>query len=79
MPDGSKDLVVAEGAIYLRRPDSARVAAIVAELQRRPEVGAIFTRPAGRDQANSVVPGTLSFDVARWTHPRSGDVLVSAN
>ena len=26
-----------------------------------------------------MVPGTLSFDVARWNHPRSGDILVSAN
>ena len=29
--------------------------------------------------ARGVVPGTLSFDVARWNHPRSGDILVSAN
>jgi predicted AlkP superfamily pyrophosphatase or phosphodiesterase len=80
MGDGSKDIVVAEGAIYLRQPDQARVAAIVAALQRRPEVGAIFTRP-GPDRAATagVVPGTLSFDVARWNHPRSGDILVSAN
>jgi arylsulfatase A-like enzyme len=25
------------------------------------------------------VPGTLSFDVVHWNHPRSGDILVSAN
>ena len=25
------------------------------------------------------MPGTLSFDVARWNHARSGDILVSAN
>jgi arylsulfatase A-like enzyme len=73
MPDGSKDIVVAEGAIYLRSGnDPTRLAAIVAALQKRPEVGAIFTR-------NGAVPGTLSFDVARWTHARSGEILVSAN
>ena len=72
LADGSPDIVVAEGAIYLRHPDPARVAAIVAMLQRRPEVGAIFTR-------GGAVAGTLSFDVARWNHPRSGDILVSAN
>jgi arylsulfatase A-like enzyme len=80
MADGSKDIVVSEGAIYLRSAkDPARVAAIVAALQKRPEVGAIFTRPAANGRAEGTVPGTLSFDVARWNHPRSGDILVSAN
>jgi arylsulfatase A-like enzyme len=79
-PDGSRDIVVAEGAIYLRDgADAPRVAAIVSALQKRPEVGAIFTRPAGRGRAEGVAPGTLSFDVARWNHPRSGDILVAAN
>ncbi|OLC80421.1 MAG: hypothetical protein AUH72_11685, partial [Acidobacteria bacterium 13_1_40CM_4_65_8] len=68
MPDGSRDIVVSEGAIYLRGGPgvnvAARVAAIVAALQRRPEVGAIFTRPTGRGGAEGTVPGTLSFDVA---------------
>src|SRR5712692_9158271 len=37
MPDGSKDIVVAEGAIYLRSgDDAARVAAIVGALQKEP-------------------------------------------
>jgi predicted AlkP superfamily pyrophosphatase or phosphodiesterase len=79
LEDGSADIVVAEGAIHLRRPDPARLAAIVAALQRRPEVGAIFTRPGPGGTAAGVVPGTLSFDIARWNHPRSGDILVSAN
>ncbi|MBZ5557131.1 MAG: alkaline phosphatase family protein [Acidobacteriia bacterium] len=80
MPDGSKDIVVAEGAIYLRSgKDSARVAAIVAALQKRPEVGAIFTRPAPGGGTEGVVPGTLSFDVAHWNHARSGEILVSSN
>ena len=79
LDDGSADIVVAEGAIHLRRPDQARVAAIVAALQLRPEVGAIFTRPGPGRRAAGVVPGTLSFDIARWNHPRSGDILVSAS
>lgn len=38
LPGGSKDIAVAEGAIYLRSGrDPARVAAIVAALQRRPD------------------------------------------
>jgi arylsulfatase A-like enzyme len=94
MDDGSPDLVVAEGAIYLRnKSDASRMQTIVAALQRRPEVGAIFTQArrlftpgsaaegAGNDKAfEGVVPGTLSFDVARWNNAsRSGDILVSAN
>jgi arylsulfatase A-like enzyme len=80
MADGTKDLVVAEGAIYLRgAADPSRIRAIVAALQRRPEVGAIFTRPAASGGREGTVPGTLSFDVARWNHARSGDILVSAN
>jgi arylsulfatase A-like enzyme len=80
MPDGTKDIVVAEGAIYLRSgADPARVSAIVAVLQARPEVGAIFTRPRAPGNAEGSVAGTLSFDVARWNHPRSGEILVSSN
>jgi arylsulfatase A-like enzyme len=80
MPDGSSDIVVAEGAVYLRAGhDAGRLAAIVAALQKRPEVGAIFTRPRGDGSAEGQIPGTLSFDVARWNHRRSGDILVSAN
>jgi len=80
MADGSPDIIAAEGAIYLRSgADPGRVAAIVASLQRRPEVGAIFTRPKPAGGPEGMVPGTLSFDVARWNHARSGDILVSAN
>jgi arylsulfatase A-like enzyme len=83
MPDGSPDIVVAEGAVHFRAAaDPPRVAAVVAALQRRPEVGAIFTRagPRGpRGTREGVVPGTLSFEVARWNHPRSAQILVAAN
>lgn len=81
MSDGSPDIVVAEGAIHFRTAaEPARVAAIVADLQKRPEVGAIFTKSRTPGGTDGVVPGTLSFDLARWTHPtRGGDILVSAN
>ena len=35
--------------------------------------------PRRRADSEGVVPGTLSFEVARWNHPRSGEILVSAN
>jgi arylsulfatase A-like enzyme len=77
--EGVRDIVTAEGAIYIRNSDQSRVAAIVRELQARPEVGAIFTRPFPGGGVKGVVPGTLSFDVARWNHARAGDILISAN
>lgn len=80
MPDGSADIVVAEGAIYFRGSrDPSRIASVVAALQKRPEVGAIFTRPRAGGEEEGEVPGTLSMAVARWNHPRAGEILVSAN
>ena len=74
MPDGTKDIVVAEGAIYLRSgaDPASRLGDCRRALQARPEVGAIFTRPRAPGNAEGSVPGTLSFDIARWNHPRSG-------
>ena len=78
--DGSRDIAVAEGAIYLRGgTDPARVETIVAALQKSPAVGAIFTRPAPRGGVEGAVPGTLSYAVVRWNHARSGDILISPN
>jgi arylsulfatase A-like enzyme len=77
--DGAKDVVVAEGAIYVRGGEQNRVSAIVKALQARPEVGAIFTRGTSSGGWQGSVPGTLSFAAARWNHARSGDILVSAN
>jgi arylsulfatase A-like enzyme len=80
VPEGGRDIVVTEGAVNVRGPaDPSRVAAVVAELQHRREVGAIFTRPAVEGSMLGVVPGTLSFNVARWNHPRAGEILVSGN
>jgi arylsulfatase A-like enzyme len=80
LADGSPDIVVAEGAVHFRAsPDPSRVAAIVAALQKRPEVGAIFTAGRAANAIEGQVPGTLSFDVVRWKHPRSAPILVAAN
>jgi arylsulfatase A-like enzyme len=80
LDDGAPDIVVTEGAINWRGAvDPARVAAIVAMLQTQPPAGAIFTRSKPGGGAEGIVPGTLSFAVARWNHPRSAEILVSAN
>lgn len=80
MSDGTPDIVVTEGAINFRGPkDPARVAAVVAALQARPEIGAIFTRSSAPGSVAAIVPGTLPFSVARWEHQRSAEILVSGN
>lgn len=78
--DGGRDIVVTEGAINFRGPvDQARVREVVADLQARPEVGAIFTRPASPGSSQGSVPGTLSFAVAKWNHPRAAEIMISGN
>jgi arylsulfatase A-like enzyme len=77
LPDGSPRIVTSGGAIYVRDGDEAAVSAIVAALQKTPGVGAIFTRAAQPGSFNGGVPGTLSFDAARWTHDRSAQILFS--
>jgi arylsulfatase A-like enzyme len=80
MPDGTPDIVVTEGAINFRGSAApSRVASVVAELQKRSEVGAIFTRPESPGSMKGAVPGTLSFNVPRWNHARSAEILVSGN
>jgi arylsulfatase A-like enzyme len=79
-PDGGRDIVVTEGAINFRGPvDEARVREVVADLQARPEVGAIFTRPARPGSPQGIVPGTLSYSVAKWSHPRASAIMISGN
>jgi arylsulfatase A-like enzyme len=81
LPDGSPDIIVAEGAIYFRSPLSReRLSSIVSSLQNRPEVGAIFTRAQTPGRPEGIVTGTLSFDLIHWNHPtRSAEILVSPN
>ena len=70
LADGSPSVVASGDAIYVRDGDADTVSGIVAALQASDRVGAIFTR-------DGQVPGTLSFEVARWDHPRAADILYS--
>jgi arylsulfatase A-like enzyme len=76
--DGSPRIVSGgDGAIYVRDHDRADVAKIVAALQAADRVGAIFTAPASPGSLDGWVPGTLSFDVIRWNHERSAEIMWS--
>lgn len=77
LPDGTPRIVASGGAIYVRDKDDATVASIVRTLQETPGIGAIFSRAATPGALDGHVPGTLSFDVVRWQHPRSAQILFS--
>ena len=77
LPGGSPRIVSGGGAIYVRDGDEATVSAIAAKLQQTAGVGAIFTRPAQPGSFDGHVPGTLSFNVPRWNHERSAQILFS--
>ena len=77
LPDGSPRIVAGGGAIYVRDGDRGTIAAIVAALQAAKGIGAIFTSATEPGALGGAVPGTLSFDAARWTHERSAQILFS--
>jgi predicted AlkP superfamily pyrophosphatase or phosphodiesterase len=78
MPDGTPRIVTGgDGAIYVRDHDRADVARIVAALQAADRVGAIFTAADAAGSRTGWVPGTLSFDVIRWRHERSAEIMFS--
>ena len=79
LDDGSPRIVAGAGAIYVRDNDERTIAGIVATLQSLSRVGAIFTRAVRPGSLDGAVPGTLSFDAASWNHPRSAEILYSAN
>ena len=77
LPDGAPRIVTGGGAIYVRDGDEAAVSAIATALQHTQGVGAIFSRPGQPGSLDGRLPGTLSFDAARWNHERSAQILFS--
>lgn len=76
----SDDVVVAEGAIYVKNHDEKVIARIVAALHKQEWVGAVFTKGVKKGDTQGRVKGTLSFDLIHYNHPkRSGDILVAPN
>jgi predicted AlkP superfamily pyrophosphatase or phosphodiesterase len=77
LADGSPRIVNGETAIYVRDGNRQVVSQIVRALQNTSGIGAIFTRAATAGSFDGWVEGTLSFDAARWSHARSGEILYS--
>ncbi|MGN7887585.1 alkaline phosphatase family protein [Dyadobacter sp. 22481] len=76
----SDDVVVAEGAIYVKNHDVKTIQSIVVALHKQEWAGAVFTKAAKRGDARGRVKGTLSFDLIHYDHPnRLGDILVAPN
>lgn len=76
----SDDVVVADGAIYVKDHDRDVIKKIVAALQQQEWAGAIFTRGAKPGDMKGAIPGTLSFESIHWNNSRrSGDILVDVN
>lgn len=76
----SDDVVVAEGAIYVKNHAADPIERIVAALHKNERMGAVFTKPKAKGDKLGWVAGTLSFETIHYNHPdRSGDILVAAN
>ena len=76
----SEDVIVAEGAIYVKDHDIEVIKKIVAALQAEEWVGALFTKAKGKGDVKGIIDGTLSFESIHWNHPdRAADILVDEN
>lgn len=73
----SDDVVIAEGAIYVKDHNKELIKKIVATLQQIEAVGPVFTKGAKENDMKGWVDGTLSFKAIHWDHPtRSADILL---
>lgn len=76
----SDDLVIAEGAVYVKDHNEENIKKIISALHKEDWVGALFTKPSKKGSMQGWVEGTLSFDAIHYNHPkRSGDILVATN
>jgi predicted AlkP superfamily pyrophosphatase or phosphodiesterase len=76
----SEDVVIAEGAVYVKDHDEKEIKKIVAALHKQEWIGAVFTKAKNKGEMKGWVDGTISFDAIHYDHPqRSGDILVAMN
>ncbi len=76
----SDDVIIVEGAIYVKDHDAAVIQKIVSALQAEAWVGGIFTGAKSAGDTKGSVAGTLSFESIHWNHnERAADILVDEN
>ena len=76
----SDDVVVAEGAIYIKDHDKETVQKIVTALQEQEWIGPVFTKEKRQGDLKGWVAGTLSFESVHWNHKdRAADILTASN
>jgi predicted AlkP superfamily pyrophosphatase or phosphodiesterase len=76
----SDDVIIAEGAIFVKDHQEDNIKKIVSALHKEDWVGAVFTKPVKKGSMQGWVKGTLSFEAIHYNHPeRSGDILVATN
>lgn len=73
----SEDVVITEGAIYVKDHNPTLIQQIVSLLQSQSWIGAIFTKAVTPGSSLGFIEGTISFDAIHWNHPeRTADILV---
>src|SRR5688572_9132781 len=76
----SEDVIVVEGAIYVKDHNAAIIQKVVSALQAEEWVGGIFTLAKKPGDTQGRVARTLSFEAIHWNHPeRAADILVDEN
>jgi hypothetical protein len=76
----SDDVVVAEGAVYVKDHNAEVIKKIISALQAQEWVGPVFTQGKKPGDLKGSVEGTLSFESIHWNHPdRTADILVDEN
>ena len=76
----SDDVIVVEGAIYVKNHDETVIRKIVAALQAEEWIGPVFTKAKTAGDKTGFVDGTLSFESVHWNHSsRAADILTASN
>lgn len=76
----SDDVIVTEGAIYVKDHNQEAIKKIVAALQAQEWIGPVFTKGKSAGDKKGWVDGTLSFESIHWDHStRAADILTASN
>lgn len=76
----SDDVIITEGAIYVKDHNKEKIQQIVTALQSQESVGPVFTEATKAGELKGWVKGTLSFESVHWNHAdRAADILTASN